>query len=57
LKTNIGDWNLFGAFLLIDGCTPGKGSTTLEWFLPLISQDVSMVWTAADARNLCQRNI
>lgn len=54
LLTAIGDWNLFGAFLLIDGCTPGKGSETLEWFFTLISERVNWIWSAADARELCQ---
>ncbi len=54
LLTNIGDWHLFGAFLLIDGCTPGKGSETLEWFLPLVGQRIDLAWTAYDARELCR---
>lgn len=53
LLTTIGDWHLFGAFLLIDGCTPGKGSETLAWFLPFASQHVEIGWTADDARELC----
>jgi hypothetical protein len=54
LVSQIGDWHLFGAFLLIDGCTPGKGSETLEWFLPLIGHHAALPWTAEDARWLCQ---
>ena len=54
LLTNIGDWNLFAAFLLIDGCTPGKGSEPLEWFLPFAARHVPLAWTAGDARALCR---
>lgn len=54
LVRNIGDWHLFGAFLLIDGCTPGKGSETLEWFLPFVGERVPLTWTADDARLLCR---
>ena len=56
LIANIGDWPLFAAFLLIDGCTPGKGSETLEWFLPVVSRYGELPWTAEDARWLCAAN-
>lgn len=48
----ISDWHLFGAFLLMDGCTRGKSSEPLEWFLPMISPQVDPEWTADDAREL-----
>ena len=53
LLTVISDWQFFGAFLLIDGCTAGKSSAPLEWFFPLVADRVNMVWTADDARELC----
>ncbi len=28
----IEDWNLFLAFLIVDGCTTGKSTEPLEWF-------------------------
>ena len=28
----IQDWNLFLAFLIVDGCTEGKGREPLHWF-------------------------
>ncbi len=52
LLTNIGNWQLFGAFLLIDGCTPGKETASLEWFLPLVGRQVAMTWMADDVREL-----
>lgn len=48
LMTGIGDWNLFTAFLLIDGCTAGKGRQPLRWFLPELARRVPTTWSAQD---------
>ena len=32
LLARIEDWNLFHAFLIIDGCTEGKTRAPLEWW-------------------------
>jgi hypothetical protein len=37
LLSNIKDWNLFAAFLIIDGCTAGKARVGLAWFLDLLA--------------------
>ncbi len=50
----IKDWNLFFAFLIIDGCTAGKvgKASQLIWFrtmiIDLISHDQKLRWKAAE---------
>ena len=39
LKERIRDWNLFVAFALIDGSTPGKGQQPLIWLLTQLAHD------------------
>src|SRR5262249_135981 len=48
LLNNIKDWNLFLAFNLIDGCTPGKSREPLVWLFKEVSGKVQAVLTAAD---------
>jgi hypothetical protein len=31
------DWNLFSAFMIIDGCTAGKSRDKLEWFFDQVA--------------------
>jgi len=44
----IHDWNLFSAFLLIDGCTAGKDRGSLQWFLGEIEGRVESTFGAHD---------
>ena len=44
----ISDWDLFIAFLIVDGCTPGKGREPLEWFLPQLAQRANFSFTVDD---------
>ena len=52
LLTSIGDWNLFLAFNILDGCTPGKSREPLRWFFQLVSGRVQSQFTAADILEL-----
>jgi hypothetical protein len=45
LKT-IKDWNLFLAFLIVDGCTVGKAREPLRWFFHEIDGKVASSFTA-----------
>jgi hypothetical protein len=36
LLKNIGDWDTFVAFLIIDGCTAGKSREPLKWMFAQI---------------------
>jgi hypothetical protein len=47
LKT-INDWNLFLAFLIVDGCTAGKSREPLRWFFQEIREKVASSFTADD---------
>ncbi len=47
----IRNWDLFLAFLIVDGCTPGKSREPLRWFFELAAgRGISSVVTAADIR-------
>jgi hypothetical protein len=48
LLTAIRDWNLFLAFNIIDGCTPGKSRAPLYWFMGEVAGKVQSEFTAAD---------
>jgi hypothetical protein len=48
LLAAIHDWNLFSAFLLIDGCTAGKDRGSLQWFFAEIAGRVESSFTAED---------
>ncbi len=48
LLAAIRDWNLFTAFLLIDGCTAGKDRGSLQWFFGEIDGRVESNFTAED---------
>ncbi len=48
LLRNIRDWDLFLAFLIIDGCTQGKGREPLHWFFVQVNGKVESRFTAAD---------
>ena len=43
----IRDWDLFLAFLIVDGCTEGKGRDPLHWFLHQAADRVQSCITAA----------
>jgi len=52
-RAAISDWNLFLAFLIIDGCTVGKSRAPLEWFCAKVAErsiadKVQANFTAAD---------
>lgn len=44
----IHDWNLFLAFNIIDGCTPGKSREPLYWLFRETADRVESQFTAAD---------
>jgi hypothetical protein len=44
----IKDWNLFLAFLIVDGCTPGKSRGPLRWFLREVQGRVTSSFTIDD---------
>jgi hypothetical protein len=44
----IRDWNLFLAFAIIDGCTPGKSRESLHWLFREVAGKVESKFTAAD---------
>ena len=48
LLEGVKDWNLFCAFLLIDGCTPGKSRECLTWFFDQIAGRVESRFNAMD---------
>ena len=48
LLSAIRDWNLFAAFLMIDGCTKGKSRGPLQWFLPELGRRIPVTWDVAD---------
>lgn len=48
LLTAVQDWNLFCAFLLIDGCTPGKCRECLTWFFDQIAERVPSRFSTMD---------
>ena len=48
LIESIHDWNLFSAFLIIDGSTEGKGREPLAWFFSQIEGRVASSFNAAD---------
>lgn len=48
LLNAIQDWNLFLAFLLIDGCTEGKDRESLVWFFEQVDGKVPSNITAGD---------
>ncbi len=50
LLSNIRDWNLFLAFCIIDGCTPGKSREPLSWFFAELDGKVESDITATDIR-------
>lgn len=54
LRDQIADWRLFSAFLLIDGCTPGKGTGALNWFLSTCRDGLGIPWTLDDLHDLAQ---
>lgn len=48
LVRRIRDWDLFVAFLIIDGCTKGKSREPLAWFLTVLDGRVCTRFTHAD---------
>jgi hypothetical protein len=48
LLDRVHDWDLFLAFLIIDGCTAGKSRDQLHWFFGVISRDVRSKFGPAD---------
>ncbi len=50
LLSSIDDWNVFLAFCIIDGCTPGKTREPLSWFFAELAGEVESDITAADIR-------
>jgi len=48
LLNAIRDWNLFSAFLLIDGCTAGKSREPLSWFFQQVAGKADSNFTDAD---------
>jgi len=48
LLKGIRDWNLFLAFLIIDGCTPGKSREPLHWFFGQVADQVESRFAASD---------
>jgi hypothetical protein len=44
----IHDWNLFLAFMVVDGCTAGKSREPLHWFLREVAGKVETRFTQAD---------
>jgi len=48
LVSRIRDWDLFVAFLIIDGCTKGKSREPLTWFLTVLDGRVRTRFTHAD---------
>jgi hypothetical protein len=48
LKRIIKDWNVFVAFLLVDGATAGKSREPLRWFLELTGAEMNSKFTVGD---------
>jgi len=48
LLAAIRDWNLFLAFNIIDGCTPGKSRDSLRWLFAEVAGKVESDFTEAD---------
>lgn len=48
LLETIKDWNLFSAFLIIDGCTAGKGRQPLRWLFKELNGKVQTSFSEAD---------
>ena len=48
LRATIHDWDLFLAFLIVDGCTVGKSREPLHWFFQEIVGQVKAEFTEAD---------
>lgn len=48
LLQSVNDWSLFTAFLIIDGCTEGKGREQLHWFFGEIAGKVDSRFTTGD---------
>lgn len=48
LLQRISNWDLFGAFLIIDNCTRGKSPAPLEWFFPRLRQQIPIRWSEVD---------
>jgi hypothetical protein len=48
LEGNIKDWNVFVAFLLVDGATAGKSREPLRWFLGLTGAQMNSKFTVDD---------
>ena len=48
LLANIKDWDLFLAFLIVDGCTVGKPRDPLHWFFAQIDGKVESQFSAGD---------
>ena len=48
LLRNIRDWNLYLAFIIIDGCTAGKGREPLYWLFAQVQGKVESRFTADD---------
>jgi hypothetical protein len=48
LLNAVRDWDLFAAFLLIDGCTEGKGREPLHWLFAALEGRVASRFSAAD---------
>jgi hypothetical protein len=48
LLETIKDWNLFLAFCIIDGCTPGKSTEPLLWLFREVEGKVQSGFSAAD---------
>ena len=48
LLHNIHDWNVYLAFIIIDGCTAGKGREPLRWLFAEVCGKVESKFTEAD---------
>jgi hypothetical protein len=48
LLSSIGDWNLFLAFNIVDGCTEGKDRGKLRWFFHQVAGKVETTFSEAD---------
>ena len=44
----IGDWDLFLAFLIIDGCTKGKSRAPLKWFFEELKGKIASRFSESD---------
>ena len=48
LLTTIRDWNVFLAFIIVDGCTRGKDREPLRWLFQRVAGRVQTNFTQAD---------